>query len=222
MTCGHYPKWLNINHPKLVLVNHKDYIPEKYLPTFSSHVIELNLHRIKELSDNFVYFNDDTFLTDYCNKEYFFKNGKPCDIAAINAIVPDHDDMFYQIMNNNWAVLNGYFNKNEVIKKDFFKWINLKYGTDLLGTLLLQPWSNFVGFRVSHMPTSLQKPTFEKLWELEKEKLDTTCLHKFRNITDLNQYVIEFYQVVSGNFFLERRKQLNIITLILCHQILNK
>ena len=51
VTCGQKPEWLNINHPKLNLVDHKDYIDEKYLPTFSSHVIELNLHRIPDLTE---------------------------------------------------------------------------------------------------------------------------------------------------------------------------
>ena len=50
ITYGHLPEWLNVNNPKLVIVNHKDYIPEKYLPTFNSHTIELILHRIKVLS----------------------------------------------------------------------------------------------------------------------------------------------------------------------------
>lgn len=36
VTWGHLPKWLNIDNEKLVIVNHQDYIPEKYLPTFNS------------------------------------------------------------------------------------------------------------------------------------------------------------------------------------------
>ena len=48
ITWGHLPKWLNIENEKLIIVNHKDYIPKKYLPTYSSHVLELNLHRIKD------------------------------------------------------------------------------------------------------------------------------------------------------------------------------
>ena len=56
VTCGHLPKWLNVQHPKLTVVKHSDFIPEAYLPTFSSDTIALNLHRIKGLSENFVYF----------------------------------------------------------------------------------------------------------------------------------------------------------------------
>ena len=51
-------------------------MPEEYLPTFSSHPIELNIHRIKGISDKIVYFNDDMFLTDAVKPELFFKNGK--------------------------------------------------------------------------------------------------------------------------------------------------
>ena len=56
VTWGHVPEFLNLNNPKLNIVNHKDFIPEEYLPTFSSHAIELNIHRIPGLSEKFIYF----------------------------------------------------------------------------------------------------------------------------------------------------------------------
>lgn len=62
ITCGHYPPWLDLNHPKIHFVKHSDYIPSRYLPTFSSHVIENNVHRIDGLADHFVLFNDDIYL----------------------------------------------------------------------------------------------------------------------------------------------------------------
>ncbi|MEX6253875.1 hypothetical protein [Providencia huaxiensis] len=49
VTCGHYPNWLDINNHKINFVKHSDFIPKEYLPTFNSHTIELNLHRIKGL-----------------------------------------------------------------------------------------------------------------------------------------------------------------------------
>ena len=71
--CGHYPDWLNLDCPKLRFIKHEDYIPKKYLPTFNSHTIELNFNRIKELSERFVYFNDDMFIIDYMEKSDFFE-----------------------------------------------------------------------------------------------------------------------------------------------------
>ena len=53
-------------------MNHRDFIPAEYLPTFNSNTIELNIHRIEGLADRFVLFNDDTFLTRGCRPEDFF------------------------------------------------------------------------------------------------------------------------------------------------------
>ena len=86
ITWGHLPEWMNTECEKLHIVNHKDYIPEKYLPTFSSHPIELNIHRIKGLTERFVYFNDDMLLNDYVSPDYFFKKGLPCDFAHVNNV----------------------------------------------------------------------------------------------------------------------------------------
>ncbi|MCD7750773.1 MAG: Stealth CR1 domain-containing protein [Lachnospiraceae bacterium] len=62
VTWGHTPPWLNGTHPKLSIVKHEDYIPSEFRPTFSTNPIELNQHRIKGLSEQFIYANDDTFL----------------------------------------------------------------------------------------------------------------------------------------------------------------
>ena len=75
VTCGHYPQWLNLHHPKLTLVKHSDFIPNEYLPTFNSNTILLNIHRIKGLCERFVIFNDDMFLTAPVRDTDFFKNG---------------------------------------------------------------------------------------------------------------------------------------------------
>lgn len=65
------PSWLDQNCPKLQLIYHEDYIPQEYLPTFSSHTIELNLHRIADLSEHFIYMNDDTFIMNPVKPEFF-------------------------------------------------------------------------------------------------------------------------------------------------------
>ena len=36
ITWGHLPAWLRRDHPKLHIVNHRDFIPAEYLPTFLS------------------------------------------------------------------------------------------------------------------------------------------------------------------------------------------
>lgn len=86
VTYGHMPKWLNIDHPKLVVVKHEDFIPSQYLPTFNSQLIEFNFCYIKDLSERFVYFNDDMFLLNDVSPERFFKDGLPCDLAGMDSM----------------------------------------------------------------------------------------------------------------------------------------
>jgi hypothetical protein len=72
------PNWLCRDHPKIRIVDHKDFIPEKYLPTFNSHVIEAYLHKVPDLAEHYIYLNDDVFLGRPCNRtDFFFPNGLP-------------------------------------------------------------------------------------------------------------------------------------------------
>src|SRR5690625_3903641 len=106
ITWGHLPSWLDKDHPKLNIVNHKDYIPKKYLPTFSSHVIELNFHRIESLTDRFVYFNDDTFIIKEMKESDFFLQGLPRDIAVLMPLINNFRNSTGTIVSNNMEIIN--------------------------------------------------------------------------------------------------------------------
>jgi len=200
VTWGHLPKWLKKEHPKLRIVNHKDYIPEEYLPTFSANPIELNFHRIKELSEHFVYFNDDMFIIKNTKAEDFFKNGKPCDCAVLTAHSHTEDRYFMFMEYRAIGILNKYFKIKEVIKKNRKGWFNLKYGKTLFRSWVLSGFPRFTGIWQQHLPSSFCKATFFELWEKEGEKLHQTCLSKFRNMTDFNQWLFRDWQLAIGNF----------------------
>lgn len=68
------PDWIDRSVVRVVL--HKDIIPERFLPTFNSTTIEMFLHRIPGLSEEFLYFNDDMFPVADCSHEDFFRDGK--------------------------------------------------------------------------------------------------------------------------------------------------
>lgn len=199
VTCGHVPKWLNLEAHKLHFVKHTDFIPAEYLPTFSSHSIELNLHRIKSLSDQFVYFNDDTFLIDSIPEERFFKNGLPCDIAALNTIQPNAQGIDH-IICNDLILINKYFSKRDLLLKHLGKWFNNKYIRQWYRTLVLLPWSLHTGFVDPHLPNAYLKSTFERVWELEPEILRKTSETRFRSNTDVNQFLIRYWRLCSGEF----------------------
>ena len=199
ITCGHYPDWLNINHPKLKFIKHSDYIPEKYLPTFNSRTIELNLHRIESLSERFVYFNDDTFLINHISPKRFFVNDKVRDIAVLSARQPKGDLRDY-LMANNIGFVNRFFDKKEVIKKNKWGWFNPRYGKLLLRTIALYPYPAFTGIYNPHLPNPFFKTTLKKVWNLDYSTLDKTCSCKFRNFQNVNQYVFRYYQLAVGRF----------------------
>lgn len=201
ITWGHIPKWLNTNNKRLVIVNHKDYIPKEYLPTYSSHVLELNFHRIKGLSEKFVYLNDDTFFVDYLKKEDFFKNNMPVDYAILTAIASGQSDLFPHVLLNNMSLINKNFNIKKCIKKNPSKWFNIKYGAEQIRTLLLLPWGKFTGLKYSHLPSALLKSSLKEIWEKEYETLNNTCMHKVRQYTDVNQYIIKSWQIAKGQFY---------------------
>jgi hypothetical protein len=68
------PVWVNQEQLKIVL--HKDIIPEEFLPTFNCNPIEMHLHRIPGLDEQYLYFNDDMFPVGDCKSEDFFRDGK--------------------------------------------------------------------------------------------------------------------------------------------------
>lgn len=66
VTNGQIPHWLNLQNPRISIVSHDEICPpelcSEILPTFSSFAIETLLHRIPNLSQRFIYLNDDVFL----------------------------------------------------------------------------------------------------------------------------------------------------------------
>lgn len=202
ITWGHVPPWLNLNHPKLNIVNHHNFIPEKYLPTFNSNVIELNIHRISGLAEKFVLFNDDFFLINSVKEKDFFLKGKPCDELVFNTIVQeDYSDIFTHSLLNNVGILNMNFSKRKQFIKYPFKHINLKYGAGLFRNLLLLSWSGYTGFKNRHLPQPFLKKTFELVWNREAKYLNAVCHNKFRDRTDLTQYLIREWHLVRGDFY---------------------
>lgn len=199
VTCGHYPKWLNKEHSKLVLVKHSDFIPEEYLPTFSSSTIALNLHRIEGLSETFVYFNDDMFLINPTKPKDFFKKDVPCDMLTL---VPAQTyEEFNHFAINNMQLIHKEFSKKEILSKNFWKIFNFKTSILYFGTTLLQlPYPQISDILHFHLSTPLNKSVYKKLWKEHFEKFDEACRSRFRNTSDVTDWYIRMYSLCSGNF----------------------
>ena len=198
VTCGQKPDWLNLAAPKLHWVRHSDYIPAEYLPVFSANPIELMMHRIPGLAEQIVYFNDDFFLTAPVRKKFFFRNGLPCDSAVLGTI--SLTEIGHIFLNNN-NLINSVFDKHTVIKNNLTKWFNLKYGKELIHTLLLLPYKGFTGFHNYHFSSPYTKSLLEEVWDTFPEKLTQTMQNRFRSEQDVNQYLFQDYRFCKGSFY---------------------
>jgi hypothetical protein len=59
VTDNQIPKWLNMSHPRVKLVDHIDIIPIQYMPTSVSNTIEWFLKDIRGIDDYYMALNDD-------------------------------------------------------------------------------------------------------------------------------------------------------------------
>lgn len=204
VTWGHLPEFLNIGHPKLRIVNHREYIPDKYLPTFNSNTIEMNYHRIPDLSENFILFNDDLFPLQPIGENYYFDNNVVCDEAVEGHITPvdigDLSRWACVVKANNILFINRHFQKRQVQKKNFWKWFYPGYGELLKRNISLHYWYDFAGFRDPHMAVALKKSTLKELWEIEGDTLDQASCNQFRGETDVSQCLVRYWQLCRGDF----------------------
>jgi len=172
ITCGQRPDFLNLSDSRIKLVDHNDYIPKEYLPTYNSNTIEMNLHRIEDLSENFVLFNDDVFPLGEIPLDMYFSGNRVCDEAIENIITTKAfgpvSNMARYAQVNNMFIINKYFNKREVQARNPELWFNEAYGDRLERTKSLVYWNDFPGFYDPHLANALKKSTLKKsgIWKL--------------------------------------------------------
>lgn len=199
VTFGHLPEWLNTNHPKIQIINHSDYIPDEFLPTFNSNSIELLINKIPNLSEQFVFFNDDFYINaPVKSSDFFDANGIPRDSGILSPQLPKKNSITH-ITTNNLEIINEHFSRDDVIK-NIFKFVNFKYGKQNVKTIATLPWHILLGFHDLHIPIAFRKKTFDYVWSLEGNNLEKTLQNKFRSNDDYNIWLFRYFQLLRGDF----------------------
>ena len=211
VTCGQKPDWLDETHPKLRLVDHRDYIPEKYLPTFHSDTIELNLHRIPDLSETFVLFNDDMFLLRPGAPRDFFRGGLPvlpCDLGIPNWL---RHSRASRVVINNHCTLNHSLDLNRLA------WKNIGKYTDVLSLGVARAVKNFLSLAINrtvfqgcigHLALPHLKSTLQAAWDKWPDIMDRTSRARFRSDDDVNQWLLSSWELVAGKFHPANEKRM--------------
>jgi len=77
VTDNQTPSFLDTNHSKIQIIDHSEIIPNEYLPSFNSSVIEHFIYNIPDLSEHFLFSNDDMFVNADLEPSFFFENRIP-------------------------------------------------------------------------------------------------------------------------------------------------
>jgi hypothetical protein len=143
---------------KVTIVDHRDFIPSEYLPTFNSHVITAHLHRIEGLAEHFLYLNDDILF------------GRP--------LLPTvwFDSVGRALVRYTRTTLPGFsVERPEVIHRARQRTVRLALDAGLrVSTRSIQ-----------HGPHPMRKSLMEQMWAQFGEALDATSRNRFRTDDDI-------------------------------------
>ena len=201
VTCGHLPKWLNMENPKLEVVKHSDFIPKEYLPTFKSRTIYSNLWRIKNLSEHFIYFCDDMFLANEVKPQDFFENGLPRLCAITKPYFLNGDlTTFDYAMCNGIGLINSSFYISEVMHKHPEKWLSTKLKDYYKYNCKTYANGYISGLEFPHLCVPYLKSKMEECYENYEKKMDEMCSIKFRSYRDVNQQIFQLWEMINDSF----------------------
>ena len=201
VTYGHYPKWLNLKHPKLNMVKHSDIFPNTdVLPVFNSFAIEMNFHRIDGLSEQFIYFNDDMFVLKKLTKEHFFIQGLPNDFYVVQSLF--HDELFSHVLHSDMQVINKEIQKNSSFKKQLSRVLTLKFGWKafIRSVSLLIFGKQIPLFELYHHPQAHLKSNFIEVERSYPEIIEKTRTYRFRTCASTSQYLFRFWGLIKGKY----------------------
>ena len=174
VTAGQVPPWLNVDHPKIVVVDHKDiYYDPGHLPTFNSNSIISRLHHIPGLNEHFIYLNDDVM---------FGKPVRPQDFFLPNGAVKVFPSRNHRPFGAPTVADGPHFNLTKNIRK-----------------LLREEFGLTVTRAVKHTPYPMLKSVHFEMEEKFREVYERTWASRFRHHGDIvADQLFHYYSQIVG------------------------
>lgn len=210
LTCGHLPQWMNTDAEKLSFHKHADFFSKgSTLPVFSARPIEMNMMNIPGLSERFVYFNDDTVVMQSVSPERFFKGDLPVDYLVLDiprgGWVYDKirvKDPYAQTVKNSINLINKIYPLSKLHSESPEFFFDLSYKlSDRVRNRILPFIKKYKWIKVNHNPQPFLLSNLRECERLFPEEIALTRTHRFREYTDLNQYLFRDIALMSGRFY---------------------
>ena len=181
------PYWLNTDYEKVTVVDHSEIMPEECIPCFNSNVIEYFLPYVPNLSEVFLYGNDDMFFCAPVQKEDFIVNGK-----IINRLIP---------LPKIWKLkkrLHNYMVKKKLKKK------NGRPSPLANAADLLEEYYGYVDYYAIHHNIDVYlKSSFLNTLEKFKDRFKNTSNYRFRNMNCIHRIIFAMDSVYQGKGIIE-------------------
>lgn len=178
VTDNQVPKWLNLEHPKIKIIDHRDILPSRALPSFNSAVIEHALHRIPDLAEHFLYANDDMFFNRPVKPEDFFTpDGKP--IIRFN---------------------RRPFRKLTLFLKQHIRHKPLSYYNRTIcnsSELVERKYGKYIGHKTHHNIDAYRLSDYRHTFETFKDEIEATFDNHIRNDNDIQRNIYSFVPAIE-------------------------
>ena len=157
---------------------------ERFLPTFNIRSIDAVLHRIKGLSEKFIYFNDDMFLIKKTNPEDWFVGDKA-------------------VLTGNWVKS---YNKKPIkmISQKIKSFFNMRPSYNASQSKA----ANIAGFNSKyfksyHCGRPQKKSIIKDFYNKFPQRLESQIKHKFRNPEQFMPYSLCWHLLIKENLYVE-------------------
>lgn len=171
---GHIPHWLDLNNPRIQVVNQDDLVPEyakKFLPTFNTNVLEQFYYRMPGITDYYLHFNDDYLFTNEVTPHEFFT----CDGGI-------------KILQEKGSIKHG----GPGLKKS--TWISSILSTQAEMDLR---WGQEDRKFLKHAPYLYSKRVFQRVHQIFDRQLYQTLSHPFRHGSNMITPLLHHYYLVA-------------------------
>ena len=154
------PSWLEENN-NIIIVDHSEILGEECVkPTYKSDSIESYLHKIPDLTEIFLYLNDDCFIGNKCNINHFIDRKTKLPIARFGT-ANLNDRMKQQIIAGRIVSARGIILTNSM-------------------NLIKQKFGIHYNLMPIHQVQVLKKSTCELAWKLFKPELTKSVQYRIR------------------------------------------